>query len=69
MFSKFYNLGFLKVQYLGHFYSTFINDFYLRVSKADLLSFADDKTISAAENTTEKLISTFEETIKLLLLC
>ena len=34
---------------------------YLWVSKTDLLNFADDNTISAAENTTEKLISTLEQ--------
>ena len=34
---------------------------YLWVSKTDLLNFADDNTISAAENTIEKLISTLEQ--------
>ena len=50
VFSKFYYLGFFKVQYLGHFYS-----------KTDLLNFADDNTISATETTIEKLISTLEQ--------
>ena len=42
-------------------FNIFINDLYLWVSKADLLSFADDNTISAAENTIEKRISTLEQ--------
>ena len=37
-----------------------INELYLWVSKTGLLNFADDNTISAAENTIEKLISTLE---------
>ena len=43
-------LGAPKVQYFGHFYST-----------ADLINFADDNIIRAAENTIEKLISTLEQ--------
>ena len=39
-------------------FNIFINDSYLWVSKINLLNFADDKTICAAENTIEKLIST-----------
>ena len=42
-------------------FNIFINDLYLWVSKTDLLNFADDNTISAAENTIEKLISTLEQ--------
>ena len=42
-------------------FNMFINDLYLWVSKTDLLNFADDNTISAAENTVEKLISTLEQ--------
>ena len=36
-------------------FNIFINGLYLWVSKTDLLNFADDNTISAAENTIEKL--------------
>ena len=42
-------------------FNIFINDLYLSISKADLLHFADDNTVSAAENTIEKLISTLEQ--------
>ena len=42
-------------------FNIFINDLYLWVSKTDLLNFANDNTISAAENTIEKLISTLEK--------
>ena len=42
-------------------FNIFINDFYLWVSKTDLLTFADNNTISAAENTIEKPISTLEK--------
>ena len=42
-------------------FNIFINDLYLWISKTDLLNFADDNTISAAENTIEKLISTLEQ--------
>ena len=42
-------------------FNIFINELYLCVSKADLLNFTDDNTISAAENTMEKLISTLEQ--------
>ena len=38
----------------------FINDLYLWITKTDLLNFADDKTITAPERTTESLISTLE---------
>ena len=38
----------------------FINDLYLWITKTDLLNFADDKTITAAERTIESLISTPE---------
>ena len=39
----------------------FINDLYLWASKTDLINFADDNTINAAENTIEKLISILEQ--------
>ena len=39
----------------------FINDFYLWITKTDLLNFADGNTIRAAEKTIENLISTLEE--------
>ena len=42
-------------------FNIFINDFYLWITKTDLLNFADDNTISAAEKTIENLISTLEE--------
>ena len=42
-------------------FKIFINDLYLWVSKTDLLNFTDDNTISAAENTMEKLIFSLEE--------
>ena len=42
-------------------FNIFINDLYLWISKTDLLNFADDNTINAAENTLEKLISILEE--------
>ena len=41
-------------------FNMFINDLYLWLSKTDSLNFADDNTISAAENTIEKLNSTSE---------
>ena len=43
------------------FFNIFINDLYLWISKTDLLNFADDNTISASENTREKLNSTLEQ--------
>ena len=42
-------------------FNIFINDLYLWISKTDLLTFAVDSTISAAENTIEKLIFTLEQ--------
>ena len=39
-------------------FNKFINYLFLWVSKTGLLNFADDSTISAAENTMEKLVST-----------
>ena len=42
-------------------FNVFINDLYLWVSKTDLLNFADDNTINAAENIIEKPISTLEQ--------
>ena len=61
VFSKFHYLEILKIQYLDHFYSTYLLYIYVWISKADLLNFADDYTISAAENSIEKLISTLEQ--------
>ena len=40
--------------------NTVIHDLYLWISETDLLSFADDNTISAADYTIEKLICTLE---------
>ena len=42
-------------------FNIFINDFYLWITKTDLLNFADDNNISAVEKTIENLISTLEE--------
>ena len=42
-------------------FNIFVNDLYLWISKTDLLNFANDNTISAAENTIEKLISALEQ--------
>ena len=42
-------------------FNKFINDFYLWVSKIDLLTFADNDTISAVENTIEKPIFALEK--------
>ena len=42
-------------------FNIFINDFYLWIAQTDMLNFADDNTISAAEKTMENLISTLEE--------
>ena len=39
----------------------FINDLYIWISKTDLLNFADDNTITTAEYTIERLISTSEQ--------
>ena len=47
-------------------FNIFINDLYLWVSKTDLLNFADDNTVSAAENTTENLFPLYNKTVKLL---
>ena len=41
-------------------FNIFINDLYLWITKTDLLNFADDNTISAAERTIENLISALE---------
>ena len=61
VFSKFYYLGFLKVQYLGHFCLTylFINDLYLWISRKDFSN--NGNTISTAESTIEKLNSSLEQ--------
>ena len=45
-------------------FNIFINDLYLWISKTFLLNFADDNTISAAENTIGKFISTLEQDIQ-----
>ena len=42
-------------------FNIFINDLYPWTSKTDSLNFADNNTISAAENTVEKLISALEQ--------
>ena len=42
-------------------FNIFINDFYLWISKTDLLNFADEITISTSENTIENFISTLEK--------
>ena len=42
-------------------FNIFINDLLLWISKPELLNFADDNTISAAENTIDELISTLEK--------
>ena len=42
-------------------FNTFTNDLHLWLSKTDLLNFADDNIIGAAEKTIEKLISTLEQ--------
>ena len=41
-------------------FNLFINDLYLWITKKDLLNFADDNTITAAERTIENLLSTLE---------
>ena len=41
-------------------FNIFINDLYLWITKADLLNFAEDNTISAAERAIENLFSTLE---------
>ena len=58
MFCKFYYLGFLKLPFL---FNIFINYLYLWVSKTDLLNFADNNTISAAEETIKKINSTLKQ--------
>ena len=42
-------------------FNILINDFLLWISNSELLNFADDNTICAAENTSEELISSFEK--------
>ena len=42
-------------------FSTFINGLLLLISSSELLNSADDNTISAAENTSEELMSTLEK--------
>ena len=42
-------------------FNIFVNDLLLWISNSELLNFADDNTISAAENTIEELISTIEK--------
>ena len=41
-------------------FNIFINDLYLWITKTDLLNFADDNTITAAERTIENLLSALE---------
>ena len=45
-------------------FNIFINDLYLWITKTELLNFADDNIISAAEGTIENLISTLETASK-----
>ena len=45
-------------------FNIFVNDLLLWISNSELLNFADDNTISAAENTIEELISTLEKEIQ-----
>ena len=42
-------------------FNIFINYLFPRISNFELINFADDNTIIAAENTTEELISTLEK--------
>ena len=42
-------------------FNIFINDLLLWISNSELLNFADDNTICAAENTIDELISTLEK--------
>ena len=42
-------------------FNIFVNNLLLWISNSELLNFADDNTISAAENTIEELISTLEK--------
>ena len=42
-------------------FNIFINDLLLWISNSELLNFADDSRISAAESTTEELFSTLEK--------
>ena len=41
-------------------FNIFINDLYLSITKPDLLNFADENTITAAERTIENLLFTLE---------
>ena len=41
-------------------FNIFINDLLLWISNYEVLNFADDNTISVAENTIEEFISTLE---------
>ena len=45
-------------------FNIFINDLLLWISNSELLNFADDNTISAAENSFEKLIITLGTKVK-----
>ena len=45
-------------------FNIFINDLSNWISNSELLNFANDNTICAAKNTTEKLISTLEKESK-----
>ena len=50
----------LRLNSCSILFNIFINDLYLWITKTDLLNFADDNTITAAERTIENLISKLE---------
>ena len=47
--------------FLKHLISFILNYLFLWISNSDLLHFADDNTISTAENTIEQLVSILEK--------
>ena len=50
-------------------FNILLNDLFLWISDSELPNFADDNTISAAENTIEELISTLEKSNSHWLVC